>query len=322
MAKQSSAFDACLLLRKHNLLDDHFRSIYHKRLPAMRNARLAIKSTKTNQYARLCKPSFWDRGQGTYPTLLYATVISFVPTRTLSRDHGKIVLLTRERLPSFPVFPIFLDNDIETAVQTNCIPSPFPVAVHELSCLTTFTLCVFRDLFRKTYDRQIEKFAYWLAPAQRELGNVDTPSLSGLIDWAALHYIHEHPELRWSADISPQSLLNRFLYDEWDGRFRYFPVAVDHSLRASDPPPSYVPPKRYMQDILNYSLSLSRNSRTTFLADCDWDQPVLQAEQICPRRNFLDKTSEEERTKTRCIICPQPLMISAVSNPSQINPYA
>jgi endoribonuclease Dicer len=67
-----------------------------------------------------------------------------------------------------------------------------------------------------------------------------------------------------------------------------------------------------MKDILNYSISLSKASRAKFLEGCDWSQPVLQAEKVGLRRNFLDKRTEAEKKETRCFICPQPLILSAV----------
>ncbi|CAL5870932.1 uncharacterized protein PFLUO_LOCUS5174 [Penicillium psychrofluorescens] len=314
-AKQAAAFDACLLLRRNNLLDDHFRSIYHRRLPAMRNARLAITSKKTNQYDRICKPSIWAEQIGSVESLLYATVITFDPSEPLARSHGEIILLTRKRLPVFPTFPVYLDNDIETVIRTTCVKSAFSVTLPELECLTAFTLSVFHDLFHKTYEREIEKLPYWIAPVKGNVRAKDISSLPGVIDWDAIKDVQEHQEWHWSADMSPESLLDRFFYDYWDGRCRYFPVAVDHDLRPADPPPSNVPRRSNMKDILNYSSSLSKASRAKFLEGCDWSQPVLQAEKVGLRRNFLDKRTEAEKKETRCCICPQPLMLSAIPLP-------
>lgn len=88
LAKQAAAFDLCLLLRRNHLLDDHFNSVYHKRLPAMRNAKLALTTKKADQYAMRTKPSIWTRNQGTIPTCLFATLISLLSSTPLSRDHG------------------------------------------------------------------------------------------------------------------------------------------------------------------------------------------------------------------------------------------
>ncbi|KAJ5177896.1 uncharacterized protein N7500_000595 [Penicillium coprophilum] len=316
LAKQSAAFDACLLLRKKNLLDGHFNSVYHKRLPAMRNARLAITSKKTDQYRMRTKPSIWARQQGTTPTRLYAIVIRLIPSEPLNRAHGSIVLLTRERITLMPTFPVFLDDDIETTVQSLCIDECLKVSSEELRILTTFTLAVFHDVFHKTYKHVAEQFPYWLAPVRGDVDIRTSASLLDIIDWVALHYVQDNPKLMWSPDMEPKSLLTRFIYDDWNGKYRYFPLAIDPNLRPSDPPPSYAPSRKWSEDIMNWSLSLSKNSRPKFFNRCIWAQPVLQAELVCLRRNFLDKAAEEEKeSNSRCVICPQPLVLSAISMP-------
>nr|QIA50577.1 dicer-like protein 1 [Penicillium italicum] len=314
LAKQSAAFDACLLLRKRNLLDEHFNSIYHKRLPAMRNAKLAITSKRTDQYKMRTKPSIWARQQGTIPIRLYAIVIRLVPSEPLTRAHGSIVLLTRERMTAIPTFPVFLDDGIETGVQSLCIDRSLEVASEELEVVTAFTLAVFHDVFHKTYKNVSEQFPYWLAPAREDVEIATSTSLFDIIDWAALQYVQDNPKLVWSIDMEPESLLTRFIYDDWNGKYRYFPLAIDPNLRPSDPPPSYAPSRKWSDDIMNWSLSLSKNSRPKFFNRCIWTQPVLQAELVCLRRNFLDKAADEEKeSNSRCVICPQPLVISAIS---------
>ncbi|KAJ5152375.1 hypothetical protein N7492_010670 [Penicillium capsulatum] len=314
IAKQSAAFDTCLLLRKNNLLDDHFRSVYHKRLPAMRNAKLAIISKKTNQYSMLCKPSFWAKQLGGLPVALYGMVIEFRPSEPLARNHEKLVLLARGQLPTFPSFPLFLEHDIETTIQTVSLDTSFSVTSEELSHLSNFTVSVFHDIFHKTFNTEPEKFPYWLAPAKPTVQiPSSTTSLKEVIDWDTLLFVRENRGLKWSTGMSAESLLNKFLYDEWDGRKRYFPLAVDNDLKASDPPPSYVPRRKWMENILNYTLSLSKNSRPKFLDNSDWTQPVYEAQCICLRRNFLDRTTAAERSEnTRSVICPQPLTISPI----------
>ena len=314
LAKQSAAFDTCMLLRKNHLLDDHFKSIYHKRLPAMRNAKLALVSKKTNQYVMLCKPSFWAKQPAGLPTSLYGMVIEFLPSKPLARHHEKLILLTRNKLPEFPTFPIYLDHDTETTIQTILLDASLSVTPEDLTLLSIFTLSVFHDVFHKTFDPEPEKFPYWLSPVNANTNSYNpTTSPRAAVDWKTLFFVHNNREIKWNKEMSVSFLLQRFLYDDWDGRKRYFPLSVDDSLRASDPPPNYVPRRKWMQDILNYTLSLSKNSRPKFLEKCDWDQPVLQAECICLRRNFLDITSEAEKSEnTRSVVCPQPLTISPV----------
>ncbi|KAI7256511.1 dicer-like protein 1, partial [Hortaea werneckii] len=68
LAKRSAAFEACLMLRKKEYLDRHLLPIYQKRLPAMRNALLAVNMKKTNSYTMRVKPSIWEQTRGTLPT--------------------------------------------------------------------------------------------------------------------------------------------------------------------------------------------------------------------------------------------------------------
>jgi endoribonuclease Dicer len=313
IAKQSAAFDTCLLLRKNRLLDDYFNSIYYKRLPAMRNAKLAITCKRTNQYDMLVKPSIWARQPTTSTDTFYGIHISLVPSKPLSRDHRPLLLLTREKLREFPGFSIYLDEDVETKVLSNQLKHGFQISVDELQSLTTFTLRIFRDIFHKIYEHEVEKMPYWLAPAEVLDGRGSGTNPRDCIDWDTVSFVYNNDEIPFSSDLSPDSLVNRFIFDNWDGRFRYFTVAVADTLQPSDPPPPSVPRRRHMNNIMNYTLSLSKNSRAKFLSSCDWNQPVLQAELVRLRRNLLDKmTTQEKEMQTECFICAEPLRISAI----------
>ncbi|KAL4887487.1 hypothetical protein BJY04DRAFT_212522 [Aspergillus karnatakaensis] len=313
-AKRSAAFDTCVMLRKNKLLDDHFNSVYHRRLPAMRNAKLAITCKKTNQYDMLVKPSLWGKGRGTLPDTLYATFISFKPTRPLSRRLTSIILLTRERLPALPEFPIFLeDNDVETVVHTESVGKACTFSPEQISAITVFTLRIFEDVFQKVYSPQPENMPYWLVPAiAPEVSGVDI-DLKAYVDWDTINLDSDSGESLLTEGTSPETLCDRFIFDPWDGRCRFFTLSVDESLRPSDPPPADVPHRPHMDSIMNYCISLSKNSRARFLSRCNWDQPVFRAELVRLRRNLLDKMSDKEReTKTRCFVCLEPLRISAL----------
>jgi endoribonuclease Dicer len=245
-------------------------------------------------------------------------LIRFNPVEPLTRQHAPLILLTRTKLPEFPIFPIFLDDDIETTIETVCVDSPLAVSSEQLGCLTDFTVSIFRDIFHKIFEPTAEVFPYWLAPARLDVETECALELpNGMIDWEVLSFVHEHREWKWSKDMDPESLLDRFMYDPWSGKFRYFPLKVDPDLRPSDLPPSYVQRRREvnMQNIMNYSSSLGKRSRSLFLEHCDWNQPVLQVEMVCLRRNFLDKASESERSeRALCVVCPGAVMLSAVSD--------
>lgn len=284
----------------------------------MRNAKLAITSKKTDQYIMRNKPKIWLDRQGTVPTRLYGTIIRLTPTEPLGQQPGDIILLTRDRLPQFPSFPVYLDNDVETTVHCSTVVGHMEVDDSTLGMLTDFTLAVFHDIFKKTYSRVTEDFPYWLAISREIMLKAEprrSTGLFGMIDWDAVRYIQGNPVIPWSREMRPESLVDRFMYDDWNGKYRYFSIAIARHLRPSDPPPYYVPSRKWNTDILNWSLSLSKNSRVKFFDRCDWSQPVVHVELMSPRRNFLDKATEEEISENiRCVICPQALNISPVSS--------
>ncbi|KAL4802295.1 hypothetical protein BDV18DRAFT_164119 [Aspergillus unguis] len=313
-AKRSAAFDTCVLLRKKKLLDDHFNSIYHKRLPAMRNAKLAISCKRTNQYDMLHKPSLWPKDRGLLLGTLYATIITFKPAVPLARKLTSMILLSRKKLPSLPNFHIYLEeNDVDTGVQTASLEKVCIVSAKELSAITEFTLRVFQDVFQKTYTHEPEKMPYWLVPARADDALVTDVDPSALIDWDTVTLAADNDELTFPEGTASGAFCNRFLYDPWDGRCRYFTLSVDESLKPSDPPPTNVPHRRHMDNIMNYCISLSKNSRAKFLAKCNWDQPVFRAELARLRRNLLDRMTEQEKeTETEAFICVEPLKISPI----------
>lgn len=313
-AKRSAAFDTCVLLRKHKLLDDHFNSIYHKRLPAMRNAKLAITCKQTNQYDMLHKPSLWAKDRGVPPQSLYATLIVFKPARPLARQLASMILLTREKLPLLPGFLIYLEeDDIETVVQTTSFGEMCKVSSEELSAITAFTLQIFQDAFQKYYTHEPENMSYWLVPASVHEENITDVDPSTCIDWDIVTLSKDNDELTFPEGTASDVFCNRFVYDPWDGRCRYFTLSVEKSLKPSDPPPPTVPHRRHMENIMNYCISLSKNSRAKFLAKCDWEQPVFRAELARLRRNMLDRLSgQEKEVQTDCYVCVEPLKISPV----------
>ncbi|OAX85561.1 hypothetical protein ACJ72_00055 [Emergomyces africanus] len=318
-AKQSAAFETCLMLRKNGLLDDRFVSKYHKRLPAMRNAKLAITSKKTNQYDMMVKPKLWENTRGTIPSEIYATLLTLKPVGKLRRAYQPLILFTRDALPKFPIFPLYLEDDIECNVISIPLRCSLRVSEYEVDLLTTFTLRIFQDLFHKVYDRQSAMMSYWLAPTRLTLEDGDISENADpreLLDIDVIQHVQENPEICWSLDMLPRAVENKFLFDKWDGRYRYFTFEVEPTLRPSDPPPSTMSKRKNMENIMNYSLNLFKNSRRKFLEACDWNQPVVRAELVRLRRNLLDKAMEQEKGEEAAYyICPEPLRISALPAP-------
>ena len=279
----------------------------------MRNAKLAITSKQTNEYEMISKPSFWDIPQEIMPSMLFAITLSFRPSKAPFREYRSLVLLTRRKYPELPAFSIFLDDDVETTVSSKVIQEGMEVSNGDIECLTDFTLRVFRDVFQKVYDKEPEKMPYWLAPAIKAVQPNMASHPRQLIDWETISFVQNNEEISFSESIDPSFFINRFAYDPWDGRFRLFTTAIDDSLRPTDPPPSYVARRRFMDNIMSYCLSLSKNSRAKFFSSCNWNQPVFHAELVRLRRNLLDKmTDNEKESTTKCVVCIEALRISAV----------
>ena len=337
IAKQSAAFEACLRLRQDGYLDGHLLPIYHKHLPAMRNAHLALDMKKTNLYEMRIKPSLWETQWGAIPEELYFTILDLVtkgngPTPV----YKSLAMLTREPLPDFPVFPLHPQPGVISEVNCKRVPLPLKVTASSLAKLTSFTLRIFKDIFNKTYEVNEERMSYWLAPlldgaiyADRgsdsgSLIDLDIqcsdaiispnrfPSPDTLIDWKTVDFVQDNDEITWSRDTPHEEMVDRYLIDRWDGGRRFFSVGVEPSLCPLDPLPEGCAPHKYNNNILDYTVSLFAKSR----ARVTWeqDQPVLKATRVLHRRNWLDDWSDiEKEVKTLAYVCPQPLKFSAVS---------
>lgn len=105
VAKRSAAFEACCLLRQGKYLDEHLLPIYHKQLPAMRNAHLALNMKKANAYDLRLKPSVWEKTWGNVPAQLYMTVLELEDHEAAGRPQVPFGILTRNLMPEFPLVP-------------------------------------------------------------------------------------------------------------------------------------------------------------------------------------------------------------------------
>lgn len=319
LAKRSAAFEACLALRRMGLLDTNLLSTYHKRMPVMRNALLAITSKKTNQYDRRVKPDFWQSSWGVIPDSLYVTLVRLVPSAKLSRTHAPLAILTKKPLPKIPIFPLYLEEDVKSDVVCKQLTTPLRVTSSSLRLLTSFTLRVFHDLFNKKYESktenvEMEKMSYWLAPVQSQWELDDCLDPDRVIDWNTLQFVQNNEQIPWTIDKPVNFLDERFLFDQFDGKWRYFSLGVVPTLKASDPVPEGMPHRRNKANIMDYSSSLYKKARAYFLANCHWDGPVILTDVVRLRRNLLDKmTEKEKKVATKCYVCPEALVISAVS---------
>jgi endoribonuclease Dicer len=312
IAKCSAAFEACLHLRKQQYLDSYLLPIYHKTLPAMRNAHLALNVKSTNVYEMRVKPSIWEQTWGTIPTTLYLSVLGLTDPESLGRPTQPLALLTRVPLLSFPSFPLHAKPGQTTGVVCEPISRVMTLTESTLTKLTSFTLRIFKDIFNKTYEFNLQQMSYWVAPlVAHGLSEIRDANPEQLIDWPIVDDVHLKEEIPWKIDIPHNELADRYLIDRWDGGRRFFSVGVAPDFRPSDPVPEGCAAHKYTDNILNYTVSLFAKSR----ARATWrsDQPVILAHRILHRRNWLDDWSETEQSiKTLAYVCPEPLKFSVV----------
>ena len=312
VAKCSAAFEACLLLRKKCYLDANLLPIYHKHLPAMRNARLALNMRNTDAYEMRVKPSLWERDWGTVPDALHVTVIDLSSPESVGRPSQPLAILTRAPLPQFPSFPLHVRPSTSTDVLCNPVHQTLELNGSMLSQLTSFTLRVYKDIFNKTYEVNEAQMSYWLAPISKiRSSKFQTEQPYSLIDWTLMEFVHNNEEISWKIDTPFEDLADKYLIDRWDGGRRFFSVRVEPELKPSDPVPDGSATHKYMNNILDYTVSLFAKSR----ARATWrpDQPVLLAHRVVHRRNWLDEWNEaEQNVKIISYVCPEPLKFSAV----------
>ncbi|MCJ1415936.1 Dicer-like protein 1 [Xylographa parallela] len=312
IAKCSAAFEACLKLRQAGYLDSNLLPIYHKQLPAMRNAHLALSLKTTNAYDMRVKPEVWEQTWGAIPTELYMTVLDVKDVEALGRPSQPLAILTRFMIPNLPSFPLHLRPGTTSEVSCKPLTNSLKLTDSMLKQLTSFTLRIYKDMFNKTYENNDISMSYWLAPLVKyQPADLCTGEPRNLIDWSVLESVHENEEIPWTIDTPLEDLSNRYLIDRWDGGRRFFSVGVAPGLNPGDPVPEGSLAHKYMDTILDYTVSLFAKSR----ARATWrkDQPVLEAHRVLHRRNWLDDWDEaEQNVKTLSYLCPEPLKFSAL----------
>lgn len=318
LAKRSAAFEACIELRKKRYIDEHLMPTYQKKLPAMRNALLAVNMNKTNMYTMRTKPSIWAQTRGSLPTELWVTIIDF--PGGLDHPHQPLALLTRTSLMQLPSFPVYLDDGRGSVVASRPLRAALQMGSGRLAKLTAFTFRVFKDVFSKTYEEQAEQLSYWLAPVARSAAGsieqvIDTLNLhdrpDGSLDWPLLDAVLDNDEYKWTPDTPTDSLVGRFLVDKWDGSRKFYCTAVCPEMRPLDPVPEDAAKAKWNENILEYSISLWKKARER--AVWDTNQPVMQAEKFLQRRNLLaTPDAKESNLRKKAWLCPEPLRISVL----------
>lgn len=291
-------------------------TLNNKVLPAFRNAQLAISSKKKQGYTMMMKPSIWKHGRGKIPDILFVTILDV--SNGLDRPHQPLGLLTRTKLPKFPQFPLYLRSSDPTLVVSHSLETNLEVSRAEISELTSFTFRAMLDIWNKGFENDDTKMPYWIAPLNLVPGQAFSNSTllqpRTIVDWTTLQMVANNAEIPWTAEMSCESLKDRFLVDRFSGGRRFFSVEVVPNLKPLDPvPDDAVKVEKWSDCILSYTNRLWTRTRDERQSKWDMDQPVLLVEQMLHRQNLLDNPTEKERAKTtKAYVCPQPLKFSAV----------
>lgn len=316
LARCSAAFEACVDLVKKGFVNEHLQPTLGKRLPAMRNARLALSSNKREEYVMRVKPAIWSQPHPVMPTHLYRSILILDKPEAVQRPTSPMMLLTRRALPS--VDPMLLYFGLGRTSVARIVPSikPLELTPDEAELLASFTLTIFSDVFSKDYNAGAADMPYFLAPCaqSRPRDGISTADPTR-IDWDIVKgVVHsERPEWRGAPE---EFFCNKLAIDPWDGSRKFILHGINSSLKPSDPVPEGVPMPRsrsyrqVQQIIKEYSNSLTINPRRRM----KWDenQPVVNATLLPLRRNFLDEYSAEDDCDQRCYVILEPLRLSNV----------
>jgi endoribonuclease Dicer len=318
LARCSAAFEACRILIEKGYIDKHLQPAFAKKLPAMRNSRLALSADKKSEYEMLVKPRFWSLCLGPeLPTTLHQTTISLSQPAALGHPSRPLIILTRNPLPYIPGAPLFFSGGQTSALRLSHSEPSLEVTAEQIRALSGFTLRLFAHVFSKEYEAEPHELPYFIAPCS--VSKSQNKQDESNIDWEAVNYVAATERLDW-LNAPKEFFKNRFAADPWDGSRKYILGGINEQLKPSDPTPAGVPQpkslayKKVEQNIKEYSNSLSLQSRKRR----NWsdDQPVVNAELLSIRRNFLDEFFIDDVADSTCYLILEPLRVSSVSIPS------
>lgn len=320
VAKCSAAFETCLLLRKGGYLNEWLLPIYTKQLPVMRNALLAVDSKKLEAYNVRNKPSIWSAGSN--PDELFISILSLDDPKSLYRAPQPLALLTRLPLPELPSFRLHFGGGKDSIVLIKSYVQSLRIDESVLRLINAFTLCIFDDVFSKSYESNPSQMPYFLAPVKNSFSmqQVDPSDVINMdilvaVEDSILRLGDKHWENTTWKDAPDKFFEDKFLVDPWDGSRKLWSVGVDARFKPLDPVPLTSAPRngarKNNDNIMEYSCSLwaKARARRTF----DETQRVVEARLISLRRNLLDEfdASELEAPK-QCWVILEPLKISPV----------
>ncbi|KAH7031264.1 uncharacterized protein B0I36DRAFT_289245 [Microdochium trichocladiopsis] len=318
LARCAAAFEMCKELRAQKCLDEWFRSVFTKNLPAMRNKRLALTSTKVSEYEIQIKPSIWST-IGFPGDELHVTIITLATPSALGRASLPLAFLSRSPMPMIGDIPLFFANKGSSLVRFVPMESAMRVTKEQVVTFTNFTLRIFRDVFSKEYAAEPGSLPYYLAPVQQGHSHDFAGSrgdMSSLLDWDQLDVVGSTDYLN-TTEVAGSKLSNRYVIDPHDGSRKFYTVEFKPDLKPADNQLSSAPrsarvtkaTKAAANDIWNYSVSLWSSSRSNIQRNEHLQ--VVEAELITIRQNLLDSTEQVEPNGT-CYLVFETLKISAL----------
>jgi endoribonuclease Dicer len=187
----------------------------------------------------------------------------------------------------------------------------------QVDALTVFTLRVYQDVFSKWYEATSEDMPYLLAPSA-DSHNMVLKTGDVNIDWNLTESIHNKGQEYLDWQNQPENFFtDRFVVDPVDGSRKMFTHVVNANLSPNDSipidcaDPTVKHGKMAGKTIKQYSSAFQSKARR----EKQWseNQPVIEAELLSLRRNFLDPHYPEETSDNmKCYIIPEPLFISPV----------
>ncbi|TDZ40611.1 Dicer-like protein 1 [Colletotrichum spinosum] len=330
-ARCSAAFEMCKELIKKKYIDHYLNPVFVKKLPAMRNARLAVSSNKSAQYKMRTQPEIWTR-LGDF-NRLFVTVLKLATPEAIGRTSKPLLLLTREQLPDLPDIPLFFGNEQHSKVLPVSLPVPIAVSAERARILKEFTFRVFKDVFSKEYEAPVSDTPYFFAPTKQShsvvLSDIDCPA--SLVDWEHLHSTAGKEYMSWDNETPDKFFKDKLVTDPYAGSRKLYLRGVRKDMKPLDPVPEGVPDPghrawgdaRVEKNIKEYSVSLWMKSRLERSSKWRVDQPVVEAEVVSLRRNLLDDFIEQTEEISRiCYVILEPMRVSTLPIETTIMAFA
>jgi endoribonuclease Dicer len=267
------------------------------------------------------KPEIWSQLGHDMPLELFPTILALDRPEKVGRPTRPLILLSRQRLPQLPSVPLFFGDDDTSLATPLAASDPLHLSTAQVESLRLCTLKIFQDIFSKQYEANCNEFPYFLAP-EKESHAVVRDRKSATIDWDLVHEMGSIAFLDW--ENKPEHFYqDRFIVDPCDGSRKMILLGLNKNLKPSDPAPEDAPAPRLRyfsmcsdKSIKEYSTSLWTKQRK--LKKWRDDQPVVNAEILSLRRNFLDQFFVKDKTNSKCAIILEPLQVSPVSMSSLV----